>query len=164
MILDENLFQDYRKPLKESAEAVKRILQPRVTKYGIKPFGKNEKLPRGFRFKSSSGTNGEVTYNGRDYVYAIKNGEVRVMDSSKAGHNWSETIYKESVNESKSINESINLSEDQLDKAMELIDEIYEACKSIYSYNKNGKFEEGLNLNRWSIYAAAIDLHDLIEH
>ena len=42
MILDENLFQDYRKPLKESAEAVKRILQPRVTKYGIKPFGKNE--------------------------------------------------------------------------------------------------------------------------
>ena len=164
MILDKNLFQDYRKPLKESAEAVKRILQPRVTKYGIKPFGKNEKLPRGFRFKSSSGTNGEVTYNGRDYVYAIKNGEVRVMDSSKAGHNWSETIYKESVNESKSINESISLSEDQLDKAMELVDEIYEACKSIYSYNKNGKFEEGLNLNRWSIYAAAIDLHDLIEH
>ena len=258
MILDENLFQDYRKPLKESAEAVKRILQPRVTKYGIKPFGKNEKLPRGFRFKSSSGTNGEVTYNGRDYVYAIKNGEVRVMDSSKAGHNWSETIYKESINESKSINEvnegidgwdnrtgvikridkylsdnpeaappkgyiqkgsrayydavsrygnyvtvpfgnistedlmqyarenglldeasygmikekfknkylneSISLSEDQLDKAMELVDEIYEACKSIYSYNKNGKFEEGLNLNRWSIYAAAIDLHDLIEH
>lgn len=105
MILDENLFQDYRKPLKESAEAVKRILQPRVTERGIKPFGKNERLPRGFRFKSSSGTNGEVTYNGRDYVYAIKNGEVRVMDSSKAGHNWSETIYKESINKSKSINE-----------------------------------------------------------
>lgn len=62
------------------------------------------------------------------------------------------------------LNESISLSEDQLDKAMELVDEIYEACKSIYSYNKNGKFEEGLNLNRWSIYAAAIDLHDLIEH
>ena len=100
MILDENLFQDYRKPLNESAEAVKRILQPRVTKYGIKPFGNNERIPRGFRFKSSSGTNGEVTYNGRDYVYAIKNGEVRVMDSSKAGHNWSETIYKESINES----------------------------------------------------------------
>lgn len=241
MILDENLFQDYRKPLKESAEAVKRILQPRVTKHGIKPFGENERLPRGFRFKSSSGTNGEVTYNGRDYVYAIKNGEVRVMDSSKAGHNWSETIYKESINESKSIKEgyngiltdeeeellwdisnryvtshpisgrwenetqheleaisdelnvseedaksimidylgfseeqfnesksinedkSISLSEDQLDKAMELIDEIYEACKSIYSYNKNGKFEEGLSLNEWSIYSAAADLHDMLE-
>lgn len=100
MILDENLFQDYRKPLKESAEAVKRILQPRVTKYGIKPFGDKERLPRCFRFKSSNGTNGEVTYNGRDYVYAIKNGEVRVMDSSKASHNLSETIYKESINKS----------------------------------------------------------------
>lgn len=163
MILDENLFQDYRKPLKESAEAVKRILQPRVTKRGIKPFGDNERLPRGFRFKSSSGTNGEVTYNGRDYIYAIKNGEVIVMDSSKAGHNWSETIYKESINESKSISESINLSEDQLDKAMGLVDEIYEACKSIYSYNENGKFEEGLNLNEWSIYSAAANLHDMLE-
>ena len=108
MILDENLFQDYRKPLKESTEAVKRILQSRVTKYGIKPFGDNERLPRGFRFKSSSGANGEVTYNGRDYVYAIINGEVRVMDSSKASNNWSETIYKESINESKPINEKFS--------------------------------------------------------
>lgn len=62
----------------------------------------------------------------------------------------------------KYINESISLSEDQLDKAMELIDKIYEACKSIYSYNENGKFEEGLNLNEWSIYSAAADLHDIL--
>lgn len=63
----------------------------------------------------------------------------------------------------KYINESISLSDDQLDKAMELVDEIYEACKSIYSYNENGKFEEGLNLNEWSIYSAAADLHDILE-
>ena len=62
------------------------------------------------------------------------------------------------------LDESLSsLSDDQLDKAMELVDEIYEACKSIYSYNENGKFEEGLNLNEWSIYAAAADLHDIVE-
>lgn len=70
-----------------------------------------------------------------------------------------------SINESKSINEdkSISLSEEQLDKAMELIDEIYEACQRIYHYNEDGEFKEGLDLNEWSIYAAAADLHDIVE-
>ena len=40
-----------KESMNESAEAVKHILQPRVTERGIKPFGENEKLPRGFRFK-----------------------------------------------------------------------------------------------------------------
>ena len=73
--------------------------------------------------------------------------------------------YRKPLKESKSINEdkSISLSEEQLDKAMELIDEIYKACQHIYRYNENGKFEEGLSLNEWSIYSAAADLHDMLE-
>lgn len=94
--------------------------------------------------------------------YNVSNVEVTAGKNLFRGDSMSSDSVEKFKN--KYLNESISLSDDQLDKAMELVDEIYEACKSIYSYNENGKFEEGLNLNGWSIYAAAIDLHDLIEH
>ena len=90
-----------QKKIRESfgTDAVKGILQSRLTDDGrnIKRFTSKEKVPRGFYFKSlTAGVNpvGEVSYNGEDFVFRIHNGKVYVMPSSKAGWNWSETIYK----------------------------------------------------------------------
>lgn len=89
------------KKIKESfgADAVKSILQSRLTDDGrnIRRFTSKEKAPRGFYFNSlTSGVDpvGEVSYNGEDFVFRVHNGKVYVMPSSKAGWNWSETIYK----------------------------------------------------------------------
>lgn len=78
MILDENLFQDYRKPLKESAEAVKRILQPRVTKYGTTSTNNSlkEDWSKGLSFTFKITTN--------SLQNAFKNGSVRVGGQNKA--------------------------------------------------------------------------------
>jgi hypothetical protein len=89
--------------LKESAshsniEFVKSFLNKLVSDNKIRALKDGERLPRGFTFKSSSGTNGEVTYKGTDYTYALVNGKLKVMPSRDAGYNWSETIYKESLN------------------------------------------------------------------
>ena len=82
----------------ESVNEVKNILQPLVTKDGkVRALRDSEKLPRGFRFKSGTSTSGEVSYKGTDYAYAIVNGKLKVMTSAEAGDNWSETIYKESI-------------------------------------------------------------------
>ena len=93
--------------------------------------------------------------------YNVSNVEVTAGKNLFRGDSMSSDSVEKFKN--KYLNESISLSDDQLDKAMELVDKIYEACKSIYSYNENGKFEEGLNLNEWSIYSAAADLHDILE-
>lgn len=89
------------KKIKESfgADAVKSILQSRLTDDGrdIKRFTSKEKAPRGFYFKSLAdrvNPVGEVSYNGEDFVFRVHNGKVYVMPSSKAGWNWSQTIYK----------------------------------------------------------------------
>lgn len=84
--------------LNESINEVKNILQPLVTKDGkVRALRDDEKLPRGFRFKSGTSTSGEVRYKGTDYAYAVVNGKLKVMTSAEAGDNWSETIYKESI-------------------------------------------------------------------
>lgn len=84
--------------LNESIQEVKNILQPLVTKDGkVRVLKDNEKLPRGFQFKSGNSTSGEVKYKGTDYAYAVVNGKLKVMTSTEAGDNWSETIYKESI-------------------------------------------------------------------
>lgn len=84
--------------LNESIDEVKNILQPLVTKDGkVRALKDNEKLPRGFQFKSGNSTSGEVKYKGTDYAYAVVNGKLKVMTSAEAGDNWSETIYKESI-------------------------------------------------------------------
>lgn len=96
-------IQRKAKGLKESVEAVKRILEPLVTPRGTirKPLGKDEKLPRYFRFKASTAgfanETGIVSYKGVDYVYTIQNGKLKVMSSDDAGWNWSDTLYKEDI-------------------------------------------------------------------
>lgn len=76
-------------------DVVKSILSDRVTKdRKIRPFADNEKLPRGFRFKSLAGDHGEVSYFGKPFAFAVVDGELKVMPSDKAGSNWSETIFK----------------------------------------------------------------------
>lgn len=99
-----NRSDDNVGPVCESTRAVKSILQPLVVNGRVRAFRDDEKCPRGFSFKSGNGTSGEVRYNGTDYVYAVVDGELRVMTASDAGWNWSETIYKNSgkTNESKS--------------------------------------------------------------
>ena len=85
----------------ESVSAVKNILNGLVSKDGksIRAFRDDEKLPRGFRFKSGTGDHGEVSYKGTDYAYALVDGKLRVMPSSDAGWNWSETIYNDNYKE-----------------------------------------------------------------
>lgn len=86
----------------ESVSAVKNILNGLVSKDGksIRALRDDEKLPRGFRFKSGTDDHGEVSYKGIDYAYALVDGKLRVMPSSDAGWNWSETIYSDNYKES----------------------------------------------------------------
>ena len=201
MILDENLFQDYRKPLRKFTNHQKSINEAlcepinesanessgKATLYIEVMSGLNadgfiatikDKVSGNDLFKHEYYYGYDASYN-RGWASSKKPFVTDIINSLKKEYNVEDVevtagknifrgdnVSNDSVEKFKNkyLNESINLSEEQLDKAMELVDEIYEACKSIYSYNKNGKFEEGLNLNRWSIYAAAIDLHDLIEH
>lgn len=58
----------------------------------------NSTHPRGFRYLSGNGTAGEVQYNGVKYAFRKRNdGTYKVMTSADAGWNWSETLYKESI-------------------------------------------------------------------
>ena len=58
----------------------------------------NRTYPRDFKFLSSNGTVGEVQYNGAKYAFRKRNnGTYKVMTSADAGWNWSETLYKESI-------------------------------------------------------------------
>ena len=83
-------------------EKVKGILTSRLTpdKKEIRAYGNDERMPKGFRFKSGTRNNGMVTYNGGDYAYAVVNGKVRVMTDKDAGWNWSETLYNDKLFES----------------------------------------------------------------
>ena len=58
----------------------------------------NRTYPRGFKFLSNNGTVGEVQYNGAKYAFRKRNdGTYKVRTSADAGWNWSETLYKESI-------------------------------------------------------------------
>lgn len=85
---------DESKSIRESKEKVKDILSRQLWNGKVKPFKDAKECPRGFAFKSSNGSSGEVSYRGKDYVFAIVDGELRVMTDAEAGWNWSETIYK----------------------------------------------------------------------
>ena len=62
---------------------------------------------RGFKWLSNNGTSGEVEYRGQKFAFRkLPNGEYKVMRSSDAGWNWSETLFKdESLKEDK-LNEA----------------------------------------------------------
>ena len=75
-------------------EKVYEILSSLFENSRIRSIRPNEKKPCGFSFLSGNGTSGEVRYCGVDYVYAIVNNQLKVMTSTQAGWNWSETIYK----------------------------------------------------------------------
>lgn len=61
-----------------------------------------------FKWKSNNGDSGEVTYRGVDYAFRkLPNGDYKVMRSSDAGWNWSETLFKESkLREGKNLKEA----------------------------------------------------------
>ncbi|WP_300924534.1 hypothetical protein [uncultured Clostridium sp.] len=80
-----------------SSDQVKAILNQYVDNGRVRALRDDEKLPRGFSFKSGNGTAGQVSYNGIDYVYALVNDKLKVMTSREAGDNWSQTIYKEDL-------------------------------------------------------------------
>ena len=62
----------------------------------------NRTYPRGFKFLSSNGTVGEVQYNGAKYAFRKRNdGTYKVMTSADAGWNWSDTLYKEDIEDIK---------------------------------------------------------------
>ena len=67
-------------------DEVKGILKPRIVDGGmIKPFGNDEKLPRGFRFLAgTSGRNqrGYVKYKGNRYWYEVDGDDVKVVRES----------------------------------------------------------------------------------
>lgn len=77
--------------MKEKVYAILSSLFENGRTRSIRP---NEKRPYGFSFLSGNGTSGEVRYCGVDYVYAIVNNQLKIMTSTQAGWNWSETIYK----------------------------------------------------------------------
>ncbi len=95
--------------LVESKQAVKNILQPLVTNGRVRAFKSDEKCPRGFAFKSGDGSSGQVSYNGKDYVFAVVDGELRVMTDAEAGSNWSETIY---AKESLTVDDTLKIEKD----------------------------------------------------
>lgn len=58
----------------------------------------NNIFPRGFQYLSGNGTVGVVQYNGAKYAYRKRDdGTYKVMTNIAAGPNWSETLYKESI-------------------------------------------------------------------
>lgn len=107
--------QELNSSLTESVSKVKEILGNLVTDTGkIRAFRNDEKCPKGFKFLSSNGTDGEVSYNGTKYAFAVVNNILRVMTSAEAGSNWSETLYKESLTEAPVKKETIDLEYDDL--------------------------------------------------
>lgn len=92
--IKKGLVDPTNKNIKESKEIVKNILSKQLKDNKVKPFKDAKECPRGFAFKSSNGSSGQVRYNGKDYVFAVVDGELRVMTDAEAGWNWSETIYK----------------------------------------------------------------------
>lgn len=44
-------------------------------------------------FLSSTGRNGELRYRRRRYSWAIVDDNLHIIETHKAGHNWSETLY-----------------------------------------------------------------------
>ena len=78
-----------------TVEEVKNFLKPLIINDRIRALKDDEELPKGVYFKSSTGDNGTIHFKGKDYVFAIVKGELRVMTEDEAGWNWSETILKE---------------------------------------------------------------------
>lgn len=61
-------------------------------------YRKSGTYPRGFQWVSNNGTVGVVRYNGVKYAFRKRDdGTYKVMTYAQAGPNWSETLYKESI-------------------------------------------------------------------
>lgn len=85
---EEAVEESFKRRLKESydTDTVAKILS------GDIPMPK-----RGFKYLSSNDTSGEVMFKGTKYAFRKKDdGSYKVMRSSDAGWNWSETLFKES--------------------------------------------------------------------
>ena len=66
------------------------------------------KQPSNFKWLSNNGTAGEVRYRGIDYAFRKRpDGSYKVMRSSDAGWNWSETLYKDESLNKRKINEAV---------------------------------------------------------
>lgn len=92
---------EFDESLKESIEdTVSKILSKEVSQ------------PKSFKWLSNNGTSGEVEYNGTKYAFRkLDNGKYKVMPSSKAGWNWSETLFKD-----ESLKEDKFVSKDKMSK------------------------------------------------
>ena len=94
---------DIEESLVESSDdstKVKGILSSRITSdRKIRPYGDDEKLPRGFRFKSGTGDHGTVSYKGKDYAYNVTKDDVKVMPDSGTTE-WPKGLMDESYDDS----------------------------------------------------------------
>lgn len=99
----------YQNPQKES------LKEDYVTDLVAEILGK--KFPmnkRNIKWLSNNGTSGEVEYKGQKFAFRkLPNGEYKVMRSSDAGWNWSETLFKDE-----------SLKEDYYDKR--LVQKLYD--------------------------------------
>lgn len=138
---DTSQNESLREASNRSIEEVKSILRPLVTKDGkVRAFRDDEKLPRGFRFKSGTSTSGEVRYKGTDYAYAVINGKLKVMTSAEAGDNWSETIYKEDLDNTQTAVDKIFSSGDE-GYPYAMLDRMKSDCEYYLGYgNRSSKY------------------------
>lgn len=75
---------------------------------------------RNIKWLSNNGTSGEVEYKGQKFAFRkLPNGDYKVMRSSDAGWNWSETLFKD-----ESLKESVSKSD------------LYSALEYMYGFNK----------------------------
>lgn len=138
---DTSQNESLREASNRSIEEVKSILRPLVTKDGkVRALRDDEKLPRGFQFKSGTDTSGEVTYEGTDYAYAVVNGKLKVMTSAEAGDNWSETIYKEDLDNIQTAVDKIFSSGDE-GYPYAMLDRMKSDCEYYLGYgNRSSKY------------------------
>ena len=98
-----------------------------------------------FKWKSNNGDSGEVTYRGVDYAFRkLPNGDYKVMRSSDAGWNWSETLFKES-----------KLRENKK-KLTESFDDMEVFMNTWANYNENGA-DSGITPTGWMSIDDAIE-------
>ena len=89
-----------------------------------------------FKYLSNNGESGEVMLDGDKYVFRkFPNGDFKVLTSSEAGWNWSETLYKESKNM-------------KFKNKRQLIESVESPEFSAYITNL-GKYNEGELIGEW---------------
>ena len=130
---------------------------------------------RGFKYLSSNGDNGEVEFKGTKYAFRKKSdGSYKVMTSSAAGSNWSETLYKDEEVEkqyrhnkliegrkSQDFVDSHGISYSDEDRSIEDEDDLFsmveeELCPTTYKFMKHTKFPD-VSWHRYSSSEVRVD-------